>query len=266
MLYAKTGRGFKSGGFNQRVTTNPLTQVAYEPEQATDYEIGIKSEWLERRLRINADVFHTEYLRIQRSAISNSTNGGTPTTVTKNVGDGKIDGFEAEITAIPFSALWLHATLGYTDPRYVSYTDSGFDQNFQRFGLVSRWTYSVAGAYTFRTAAGDVRAQVDWMWRSSYDTDPSDAPGTVRVANGAAINNNPGVPDAYRIQDAYGLLNAELSLKMERYGVDLQLWGKNLTARQYITQEVSFVGAGLGFGYGAPGNPRSFGLRLTKEF
>jgi iron complex outermembrane receptor protein len=266
MVYAKTSRGYKSGGFNQRMTTNPLTQVAYQPEVATDYEVGVKSQWLENRLRVNADVYHTDYQDIQRSAISNSTGGGSPTTVTKNVGNGKIDGFEAEATAVPTRAIWLHATVGYTDPRYLTYTDSGFNQNFQNFGLVSRWTYSASGAYIIPTPAGDLRAQLDWVWRSAYDTDPSDAPGTVRVVGGVPVNNNPGVPDIYRIQQAYGLLNAQLSLKVARYDMDVRLWGKNLLGQQYITQEVSFVGAGLGFGYGAPGDPRTFGVEVTKRF
>jgi iron complex outermembrane receptor protein len=264
MLYAKTSRGYKSGGFNQRMTTSLATQVSYLPEVAYDTEAGIKSQWFDNRLRFNADYYHTDYQNIQRSAISNSN--GPPTTVTKNVGNGTVDGLEADVTAAPTRAIWLHATAGYTDPRYVTYTDAGFNQDFQDFMMVSKWSYSLSGAYTLPTAAGDLRAQVDWNWRSAYDTDPSDGPGTVRVVGGVPLNNNPGVPDIYRIQSAYGLLNAELSLKIDKYAMDVRLWGKNLLGQKYITQEVSFVGAGLGFGYGAPGDPTTYGITVSKRF
>lgn len=265
MLYAKTGRSYKSGGFNQRMTTNPATQVSYLPETVYDFELGVKSQWFDNRLRANADVYRSDYKHIQRSAIANS-GGGAPTTVTKNVGDGKIDGVEVELTALPTREIWLHATVGYTYPRYTSYRDAGFDQNFQKFAFVSKWTYSLSAAYTVPTKVGDLRGQVDYSWRSSYETDPSDSPGTVRIVGGVPLANNPGVPDAYRIQQEYGLLNASLSLKLDEHDMSIRLYGKNLTKEKYITQEVSFVGAGLGFGYGAPGDPQTYGIEVSKRF
>jgi len=52
-------------GTNQR--SNPA--LPYAPETVTDYEIGAKSDWFERRLRVNLDAYHSDYKNIQRSCL-----------------------------------------------------------------------------------------------------------------------------------------------------------------------------------------------------
>src|SRR5882757_7437265 len=61
MIYASYNRGFKSGGFNPRVPTDP----AYDPEKLDAYEIGFKSDLLSRRLRVNAAAFYYDYSNLQ---------------------------------------------------------------------------------------------------------------------------------------------------------------------------------------------------------
>src|SRR5882757_7668394 len=115
MLYAKTSRGFRAGGTNQR--SNPA--LPYAPETVTDYEIGAKSEWFERRLRINLAAYHSNYKDIQRT-ISVIESGSLVTEV-QNAASAKINGAELEVTARPFRPLRLSAFTAYTDPKYDSY-------------------------------------------------------------------------------------------------------------------------------------------------
>ena len=66
--YISWNRGFKSGGFNPLVVTQP----AYKPERLDDYEIGEKSTLFDGRLRLNAAFFYYIYKDIQVNAIVNA--------------------------------------------------------------------------------------------------------------------------------------------------------------------------------------------------
>ncbi len=92
----------------------------FNPEHATSEEIGIKSEWFDRRLRLNLAGFHTDYRGIQL----NSQIGPSPTIV--NAGNARIWGAEAEAEAVFGHGLSVTASVGYTDAKYTSigYTDS----------------------------------------------------------------------------------------------------------------------------------------------
>jgi iron complex outermembrane recepter protein len=70
LLYASYNRGAKSGGFNYPLSsTSPAAQppstLPYKPEYLTDYEAGIKSEWLDRTLQVNGDAFYYDYRNFQ---------------------------------------------------------------------------------------------------------------------------------------------------------------------------------------------------------
>ena len=58
MTYLRWANAYKSGGFSGR--DDPLAP-GFQPEVADNYEVGFKSEWLDRRLRFNGDVFYTKY-------------------------------------------------------------------------------------------------------------------------------------------------------------------------------------------------------------
>src|SRR5882724_5607398 len=147
MLYAKTSRGFRAGGTNQR--SNPA--LPYAPETVTDYEIGAKSDWFERRLRVNLAAYHSDYKNIQRSVFVNESQSFV--TEIQNAAAAKINGVELEITARPFTALTLSASGAYTMPKYSTYT--GFsstgtpvDLSGNAFPNVSRWQGALSGTYT----------------------------------------------------------------------------------------------------------------------
>src|SRR5690606_17193934 len=57
LTYASVSRGFKSGGFNGR-PINEGSVSAYDPEYVTAFEVGVKSDWLNRRLRVNISAFY----------------------------------------------------------------------------------------------------------------------------------------------------------------------------------------------------------------
>jgi iron complex outermembrane receptor protein len=115
MLYASYSKGYKTGSWTTRLSNPHPTydsSLHFDPEFATSYEVGFKSELLDHRLRMNLAAFDTKYKGIQL----NSQVGISPTVV--NAGDATIYGFEAEIQALIGAGFSLNAALGYTHAAY----------------------------------------------------------------------------------------------------------------------------------------------------
>jgi len=113
MIYGSWSKGYKTGGWTTRLS-NPLpTAPDFDEEKATTYELGVKSTLIARRLQVNAALFQTNYKGIQL----NFQQGVSPTI--QNAGDARIRGFEIEMTAAPFDALTINASVGYLDAKYT---------------------------------------------------------------------------------------------------------------------------------------------------
>src|SRR5690606_29778031 len=76
-VYAKYTRGFRAGGQNIRGSTFAETFEPFEPETVTEYEVGVKTQWLDRRLTLNAAYYYDEYEEVQRTILLNT--GGIAT-------------------------------------------------------------------------------------------------------------------------------------------------------------------------------------------
>jgi iron complex outermembrane recepter protein len=249
MLYAKTSRGFRAGGTNQR--SDPA--LPYAPETVTDYEIGTKSDWFERRLRVNLDAYHSDYKNIQRSVFVNESQSFV--TEIQNAAAAKINGVELEITARPFTALTLSASGAYTMPKYSRYT--GFsstgtpvDLSGNAFPNVSRWQGALSGTYTLHDGLGALDTTVDFSYRSTVDYQPDN-----HDANSAP----------FTIQNGYGLLNARITQEISAWNARISLWGKNIADRHYISGANDFS-TQLGYAYTIPGLPATFGIEIEKRF
>ena len=110
MAYLQYSTGFKSGGTNPR-PLSPGLVLPFGPEKLEAYEAGVKTEWLDRRVRANAAVFQSHYKDLQMSAFATTAAGQQIVTVT-NVGRAVIRGIEAELSARPIQHLQIDAQLG----------------------------------------------------------------------------------------------------------------------------------------------------------
>jgi iron complex outermembrane receptor protein len=109
MTYFRFATAYKAGGFT------PGFVGSYDPENADLYELGVKSDLFDNRLRVNASVYRTDYKDLQLQ----QTIGGIP--VVTNAGESTFTGAEIEITAAPTARLRATASLGYIDPDYKVY-------------------------------------------------------------------------------------------------------------------------------------------------
>ncbi len=245
--YAKVSRGYKTGGFNVRASTTQRFNDGFGPESLIGYEVGIKSDLLDRRLRLNAALFHADYSDIQ---INMQTDPANPSrTDVLNAGKARINGLELDITIKPSERLTYTFSYGFTDAKYQrinGLNNQNIAGNFI-FTNIPRHSVSTGLEYEFaETPMGIFTAGVNYNFQD----------------RAFAASN-----DRRLVIADYGLLDARLTLSQIPVGngkLRLSLWGRNLTDQDYLT----FQGAvGLPNRAGAIfGDPRSYGLDLTAEF
>jgi len=116
MFYTSVADGTKNGGFNTQSALK--SNQSYGPEKNTTYEVGVKSTLLDRRLQLNADVFHIDSHGIQFFF----PQGNGINTVIQNIGGTSNTGFELSAIANLLEGLNLRAAFAYADPKFKSGT------------------------------------------------------------------------------------------------------------------------------------------------
>jgi iron complex outermembrane receptor protein len=122
MLYASYSKGYKTGSWTTRLSNPHPTYdstLHFDPEFATSYEVGLKSEFFDHRVRMNLAAFDTKYKNIQL----NSQIGISPTVI--NAGNATIWGGEAEIQALLGAGFSMNMGLGYTKAYYTYMNNVG---------------------------------------------------------------------------------------------------------------------------------------------
>ncbi len=255
LVYVSTSTGFRSGGHNLRGGIDPTTFQTFNPENVKNYELGLKADWLDHRLRTNFAAYYTDYKNIQRVILVASTLNPT-STVVGNAASAKVQGLEAEIVARPIENLTLTATGALTDPKYKVYRDGlGTDFSGQPFVFIPKKTYSLSAAYNIPIEAGDLRLQADWSWR-----------GRVFYNADSQFNGSTAARPDYRGQAAFGLLNARASVKLDDGGLEMAFFGKNLLNKKYSAFLLDTTNTALGFVTYVPGDRRTWGFEVTKTF
>jgi iron complex outermembrane receptor protein len=169
LAYASFSKGFKSGGFTQRVFP-PLPQApSFGPEYVDSYEVGFKTEWFDRKLRFNTAAFFTDYTGIQE----NTTIGIAPTT--QNAGKANINGFEMESEYVATDWLRLNGGLGFTDANYRAIAPGAQAAGIfvgNKLPYASKWSGTLgASADVWHGDIGVVSVRADGSYRSSYFPD-----------------------------------------------------------------------------------------------
>lgn len=260
--YFRIATGYKAGGFLSR--TSIANQRPFDAETLTSYELGIKSQWLENRLRLNGAVFYSEYDDKQVTQFVPTATGAESTV--QNAAAASYQGLELELIAIPFEGLTLNLSYGYLDPEYDEY--SFFDPTGQfcgapgtRCDVSDRGVFANAPENTASAGAqydfpylgfGQLSARVDVAYSDSYTY------GTIENRFNEFVQNDP-----------FTLVNARLILSDISLGdagnLTATLWGKNLTDEFY---RQSGIGAfeSVGFAGVVYNPPRMYGFDLDYRF
>lgn len=257
LVYAKTAKGFRSGGQNLRAP-NTAAFIPFLPETAISYEIGFKSQFFDNRVRLNAAAYLTNVKDIQRSTliatppIPPSTVPGTAT-ILGNAGKARFKGIEAELTAVLFDGFRVSASGALVDPEYVRFADLSGDRSFERFTGVAKKQFSLAADYTADLGAAKLKLHADYSWRGKVPTAEYNFPAN---PNNQLIINATTAP-------ALGLVGARAAVEFgDNY--EIAVFGRNLTnKRDYIN---ILLVAPLGYNTGVRNEPTTYGLTATVKF
>jgi iron complex outermembrane receptor protein len=260
MLYGTWSKGYKTGGWTTRLS-NPLPFApGFTPEKATTYELGIKSQLLDRHLQINAAAFQTDYAGIQL----NSQKGISPTI--QNAGNAKIKGFEVEVVAAVADGLTLNASVGYTDAKY-SYV-CGEGGNFAAFCL-GNTSFLPQSPFQAGVKKGDPLPKAP-KWKFNFSPRYQ-----VELGNGGKIvlladyTHTSGLwNDTERTYFLYraptDLLNGSVTYKDPGEHWDVTLGMTNITDARYLTNGQAQIAGGLF--YGTYSRPREWYAKLGLKF
>jgi iron complex outermembrane recepter protein len=126
-VFASATRGFKSGGWNARGTT-PVANQPFAPEKVWSYELGLRSEWFDRKLRFNLTAFQLDVQDLQTpSAFANPATGAI-SFITRNFADLDNSGVEVELIWQPIEDLTLFAFAGNQNAKYTNLNASIIQQ------------------------------------------------------------------------------------------------------------------------------------------
>lgn len=161
IVYASYARGFKSGGFNG-FGADP----AFDPETNDSYELGVKGELLDRRVRFTLAGFHNDYrdLQVRRPVQPAGI-------VIANAAAAVTRGVELEATAAPMAGLRLTASASYLDARYRDYVTRDLDglivdASGARLSRAPEWQAYADARYQFSLNSGLVAAlQASWRYQ-----------------------------------------------------------------------------------------------------
>jgi iron complex outermembrane receptor protein len=116
MAFASATRGFRSGGWNARGTA-PDTIQPFGPEKVWSYELGLRSDWFDGRLRANVTGFHYNADDFQLPSAF-TTAAGAIQFLTRNFAAVRNSGVEVELVAAPVERLNVFASVGLQDAEY----------------------------------------------------------------------------------------------------------------------------------------------------
>jgi iron complex outermembrane recepter protein len=245
MAYASFNTGFKAGGFN----TGSIPDPAYGPESLKSYEIGIKTDLLERRLRVDLSGFHYDYKNIQVQKIEGAATGII------NGGAAKLDGADLDLKIVATEALNFDASAEYLNAHFTSFPNAPLSNPDiggiteatigsaagNQLPYASHVSFSVAGNYLVQLQGSDVNINA-----------------TVEHASRFFLE-----PDNVMQQPSYTRLNSSVSWHPSNHHFGVTLWGRNLTNTDVISYGGTLVSGLRTVGYEAP---RTYGVTFEYHF
>ncbi len=193
MVYASVARGYKGPAGNTLNTGVTAPRIVIDPEVPTGGEIGIKSQFWDRRITLNASAFYTEFKDFQTSL----SNGGVPAQFfLDNAGKLETKGIEVDLSVNPVEGLSLNAGLAYVDATFKDYTGAacypgqtvaqgcvGGVQDLSGSELPNspNWTVTLTGRYELEMDDWPIVpfVQGSYYHQSSTQTQTNGSPNTI---------------------------------------------------------------------------------------
>jgi iron complex outermembrane receptor protein len=240
MAYVSAAKGYLVGGYNWGLTAT-LDTFCYEPEYTWNYEVGLKSTWLDNKLLANLSLF---YITIDDKQVSELHPTIAATTIT-NAAEATSQGFELQLQARLLPGLDIFGGFGYTEAKFDEFnatvwnetgnalTEKDYKGNYLPYA--PKYTYNLGMQY--RAECG-LFARADLLGTGSFYGD---------AANQAK-------------QNAYTTVNFQLGYEFDSF--DFRLWIKNAFDENYLT----FISPFQNTIVGIDGPPQTFGFTVSYKF
>ncbi|MGO9513540.1 MAG: TonB-dependent receptor [Steroidobacteraceae bacterium] len=262
MAYLSWANGYKAGGFNlSRVTQatgpegalTPNFDTEFPRETVESYELGLKSEWADRTVRLNGSIFDQQYTNFQLNTFTGIE------FIVSSVRRVESKGAEFDTDWVtPLSGLNLAAGVVYAFTNITEFGNSlplfapndfyatTYGRLNNRLSFAPLWSGVASATYTVPLSASlQFHAAISEKYNSSYNT-------------GSDL-------DLRKLQGAYGLLNARLGLGAPDGLWTVEIWGNNLADKGFY--QVAFDAP---FQYDQIdaflGDPRTFGITVRTKF
>ena len=242
MLYASASRGFKSGGF---INSSRDPNQGFGPEKLWAYEVGAKSQWLDRRLTLNLSAFYYDYTDLQVNFFI-----APGQTDIRNAAEATVKGIEFEFDLHAFETTRISGSVSLLDATYDSFPAAprrGNQAVFDASGMYLNNSPKHLVALSLEQQLpniGNIETsfRVDASWNGRRYFTPENT--------------------LLESQEGYFLLNASLEMRVNE-DVTVTLWGRNLTDEDYVTGTASYASL-LVAGRVAP--PRTYGIKVGYSF
>ncbi|ATE63631.1 TonB-dependent receptor [Rhizorhabdus dicambivorans] len=245
LVYGSYSKGYKSGTFNGRATSGPaLNEVL--PENSDSYEIGLKSQFLDRKVTLNLSFYDVTYKNLQTTVTVRDASGA-PATALINAAKAHAKGFEAELTVRPLDGLMLNATWGYIDGKITETTPVAAAQGLlvgNKLTKTPKNKVSLAAQYDWDMLGSKAFARVDYSWQSSMFHTPLNQFAT--------------------FEPAYDVVNGRIGYTLPKADIRVALFVNNLFDERYAVNR-SYV-AFADYNTANFARPREFGISLAADF
>ncbi|MAD47285.1 MAG: hypothetical protein CMH98_20020 [Oceanospirillaceae bacterium] len=201
---ALTQKGYRAGGAMINIGTGQL--VEYDPEYTWNYELAMRSDWLDHRLMVNSNIYYIDWTD-QQVLVTNS--GDSTDSEIDNAGKSELYGLEVEVSAALSDNLTLSGSYGYAHTEFKDF-DTG-DENFDGNEFRHNAKHSANLMLDYRLGS----------WQA--------------VANGSFVGSNYGDNDNTTKIPGYGIVNLKMNYDINR--LRLSGWVTNLFDREYLTDD-----------------------------
>ncbi|WP_339723940.1 TonB-dependent receptor [uncultured Paraglaciecola sp.] len=263
LIYGSLGTGYKSGGTNTDRIAKDFEPL-FDAETSESFELGIKKDFRDYDLRINAAAHYTTVEDFQANTFTG--NGFN----LQNAGDYEISGFEVEATWLPIDSLEVNFAWAFVDAEYKTFKGGNC------------WV-----AYTFHTGIDDPGRQnpTDQFCDRSGDRPGGEpkhyavisvkkdfeiADGVYSYVQGDFSHTSEvildGSNDPYAIQDAYNVVNLRFFMNFEDADLDVVVWARNLLDEEYINRTNFNAPLQTGKLNAYMAEPATFGVTVKKRF
>ncbi len=254
MAYFGVAQGYKSGGFDARVPTPPPGYEAnspdaapsdYEPETVTSYEIGLKSNTRDGRLKLNLALFRADYEDLQ-VIIRQSINP-----ITVNGGSADLQGAELEAAWIPAGGWDIVASVGALSAEYASLSATVLESNTpvlpgHKLAKTPRFNHSLGIGKTIRVRGLPITPRIDWSYTASQYHDTVNTPQL--------------------FQEGYHLLHASVSLATADGKWEVLSAFRNLTDERYLLTGTSAWGTAAAYIEQVYGRPFEWSVSVRRSW